>query len=232
MEGSAPAIFTSLAILLFSNEFALAKEKPYSVELKESYSPSVNVSGQLLVGLQVPTNSPKGLGNTLYIYKPLEIKEFKLRVYTIDGVYAARSTITFNEDISGWYPVFLDTEHQDKLKQYEPHEIQAYLYKQQKDPKTNKSRHIIFPTSWGIPSKKPASFYVNSTGVEPQYVFKSEGNVIRVMCSELTNKIKTSFTHECKWNEGLSSQKEQNGSREVLFKSGNGRNKKYLVWEP
>jgi len=193
------------------------------VDFSEEYSDNVDVSGGLLIGYQLIGSTLTKSKKHIYLSKPDDVDKVEIVISTIDGVYSASMKIEFIRESNGWLPIHFPSEHAEKLKGYDQSELVAYGFTRKKD-RAKKTYLQIFPVSWELPSansKLKPKFFINSASSMPRYNIKRKDS----FCKKINAEVKTAFNFYCDISEDF-----PNGNNLILFNTGSGKKKKYLVW--
>lgn len=209
-----------LLLTLLCGDVISAVEPAYKVhDFKEEYNPDVNVSGRLLVGIQVPTKNIKSIGRKLFVQKPANLNAVDVLITTIDGVYSAKFQVEYLSPEGGWQEIELPSKELKELSKFKQNEIVAYAYSKVGGDKS--TVHRLYLTSWGMPSNEQPTLFVNSSAAITYYRLKGG----KEPCTEITAINKTAFSHSCPWSESF-----RKGDNLLIINASSGLKKKYEVW--
>ncbi len=198
-------LFAVIIFLLLSTK-AMGMDERGEVFLDE-YNPNVNVSGGFFVGAMFPTKIKKMndfMG--IYTFIPTSYDKSKdkicLEISSIDGKY--EGLFSWERDSTSYVnKISLDTDHEEKIKEYTPDDI-VILASIQKNCERKSKKVKYVPAKWGEPSKKEedksVDIYLNSgtreTYIETTYSGAGKERTIE-LCQTIEAQDKVAYNTKC-----------------------------------
>ncbi|MCL1044918.1 hypothetical protein L2737_06195 [Shewanella electrodiphila] len=187
-----------VSLTLIISNLAFAESLSYKIDtFEEDYDAEVPVSGSIMAAYLATGALNYVATESLYIYVVPEKKEVNISVVSIDGHYSADIELTHTSNTAGWINIDIPSEHKKALKKYAHNELVAYVFADSKDG-FGLYVQEVFPSSWGKPTNGQRVFFINTSGISPEFYYKDKsGHTITVPCKEIQNKLTRAFNHSC-----------------------------------
>ena len=201
---------------------------PYEItDFDEDLSIDVSVSGTVMASYLVAGALSHVSADALYIYVVPEKRQLNGSIASIDGKYAAELELTHTLDQAGWVQIQLPSKFKQDLRSYAADELVAYIFADGQD-KFGYYIQEVFPSSWGAPTGKARSIFINSAGFKPEYSYKNmHGETVVGSCEEILNKLTRAYNYRCDFS--LSNAEQP--ALVIINTTPDGSGKKFLVWD-